>query len=210
MLRNFSIMLLLMLILITCSEKKQNMFLREPMVGIIQNSEAPILVKTVSDAKVRIEYKKAGAIILPSINEGFGLTLVEGAASGCFPLATEDGGMVEIIEQIKGINFPHDPSGNEIRKALRKYLDSLPIDRKALAERAQIFSREQIIPREMLYIADEVFFTGSAAEVTPIRSVDKIPVGKGKPGPITLQFQKAFFEVVNGERPDKYGWLTHL
>ena len=61
MLRNFSIMLLLMLILITCSEKKQNMFLREPMVGIIQNSEAPILVKTVSDAKVRIEYKKAGA-----------------------------------------------------------------------------------------------------------------------------------------------------
>lgn len=70
--------------------------------------------------------------------------------------------------------------------------------------------REQIIPREMLYIADEVFFTGSAAEVTPIRSVDHIPVGKGKPGPITLNLQKAFFDVVEGRQPDKYRWLTKL
>jgi branched-chain amino acid aminotransferase len=70
--------------------------------------------------------------------------------------------------------------------------------------------REQIIPREMLYIADEVFFTGSAAEVTPIRSVDHIPVGKGKPGSITLNLQKAFFDVVEGRQPDKYGWLTKL
>ncbi len=70
--------------------------------------------------------------------------------------------------------------------------------------------REQIIPREMLYIADEVFFTGSAAEVTPIRSVDHIPVGKGKPGPVTLNLQKAFFDVVEGRQPDKYRWLTKL
>jgi glycosyltransferase involved in cell wall biosynthesis len=102
------------------------------------------------------EYKKAGAIILPSINEGFGLTLVEGAASGCFPMATIDGGMVEIIEQTQGINFTHDPSGNEIKKALRKYLDSLPIDRKALAERARVFSREQIIPRFKQILNDTI------------------------------------------------------
>ena len=67
---------------------------------------------------------------------------------------------------------------------------------------------EQGIPREFLYIADEVFFTGTAAEVTPIRSVDKISVGKGDVGPITKAIQKEFYAIVNGEKPDKYKWLT--
>ena len=67
---------------------------------------------------------------------------------------------------------------------------------------------EQQIPREMLYIADEVFFTGTAAEVTPIRSVDKITVGTGKMGPITAALQKEFFAIVNGAKPDRYNWLT--
>ena len=67
---------------------------------------------------------------------------------------------------------------------------------------------ESEIPREMLYIADEVFFTGTAAEVTPIRSVDKIPVGAGRRGPITERLQKAFFDVVTGKAEDKHGWLT--
>jgi len=67
---------------------------------------------------------------------------------------------------------------------------------------------ESEIPREMLYIADEVFFTGTAAEVTPIRSVDKIPVGSGHRGPITERLQKAFFDVVTGKVEDKHGWLT--
>lgn len=58
------------------------------------------------------------------------------------------------------------------------------------------------IPREMLYIADEVFFTGTAAEITPIRSVDKVVVGAGKPGPVTRKLQQAFFELVEGRRPD--------
>jgi branched-chain amino acid aminotransferase len=60
----------------------------------------------------------------------------------------------------------------------------------------------------MLYIADEVFFTGTAAEVTPIRSVDKISVGSGRRGPITEKLQKAFFDVVTGKAQDKHGWLT--
>jgi branched-chain amino acid aminotransferase len=64
------------------------------------------------------------------------------------------------------------------------------------------------IPREMLYIADEVFFTGTAAEVTPIRSVDKITVGKGMVGPISKAIQKEFFAIVRGEKPDRYKWLT--
>lgn len=67
---------------------------------------------------------------------------------------------------------------------------------------------EQAMPREMLYISDEVFFTGTAAEVTPIGTVDRIPVGNGKPGPITKQIAEEFFGIVNGTKPDRFGWLT--
>lgn len=67
---------------------------------------------------------------------------------------------------------------------------------------------EQSIPREMLYIADEVFFTGTAAEVSPIRSIDRILVGDGNPGPITKQVADEFFGIANGLRPDRFGWLT--
>jgi branched-chain amino acid aminotransferase len=69
---------------------------------------------------------------------------------------------------------------------------------------------EDTIPREMLYIADEVFFTGSAAEVTPIRSIDKIVIGSGKRGPVTKKIQEAFFAYINGNREDTYGWLTFV
>jgi branched-chain amino acid aminotransferase len=64
------------------------------------------------------------------------------------------------------------------------------------------------IPREMLYIADEVFFTGTAAEVTPIRSVDKITVGNGNIGPVTRAVQKEFFAIVRGDKADRFHWLT--
>ena len=67
--------------------------------------------------------------------------------------------------------------------------------------------REQDIPREALYVADELFFTGTAAEVTPIRSVDKTEVGAGRRGPITARIQQAFFDYVNGAVPDRHGWL---
>jgi len=67
---------------------------------------------------------------------------------------------------------------------------------------------EEALPREMLYIADEVFFTGTAAEITPIRSVDRITVGEGKPGPVTRKLQERFLSIVQGQAEDKYGWLT--
>jgi len=67
---------------------------------------------------------------------------------------------------------------------------------------------EQPLAREMLYIADEVFFTGTAAEITPIRSVDRIVVGKGQPGPFTRSLQGRFLSIVQGQSEDKYGWLT--
>jgi len=67
---------------------------------------------------------------------------------------------------------------------------------------------ETLIPREMLYIADEVFFSGTAAEVTPIRSVDRIEIGAGKRGPITEKVQRDFFSIVEGRTPDRHGWLA--
>ncbi len=67
--------------------------------------------------------------------------------------------------------------------------------------------RESVIPREMLYMADEIFFTGTAAEITPIRSVDRMPVGAGKRGPITEKIQARFFGIVTGELADEHGWL---
>ena len=68
--------------------------------------------------------------------------------------------------------------------------------------------REQVIPREMLYIADELFLSGTAAELTPIRSVDRIEVGAGGPGPVTRAIQEQYLGVARGELPDRYGWLT--
>jgi branched-chain amino acid aminotransferase len=70
--------------------------------------------------------------------------------------------------------------------------------------------RQEMIPREMLYIADELFFVGTAVEITPVRSVDKIVVGAGRRGPVTQAIQEAFFGIVRGELPDRHGWLTYM
>jgi len=70
--------------------------------------------------------------------------------------------------------------------------------------------REQTLPREFLYVADELFFSGTAAEITPIRSVDRIQVGTGKPGPITRAIQSEFMGVAKGELADRHGWLTQV
>lgn len=68
--------------------------------------------------------------------------------------------------------------------------------------------REERIPREMLYVADEIFFTGTAAEVTPVKSVDRIPVGAGKRGPVTEKLQKLYLDIATGRAEDRHGWLT--
>ncbi len=70
--------------------------------------------------------------------------------------------------------------------------------------------REETQPREALYIADEVFFSGTAAEITPIRSVDKIAIGEGTRGPITAMIQRRFFDIIHGREPDTHGWLTYV
>ncbi len=70
--------------------------------------------------------------------------------------------------------------------------------------------REEMLPRELLYIADEAFFVGTAVEITPIRTVDKITIGNGRRGPITEAIQQAFFDVINGAVADKHGWLEFV
>lgn len=79
-----------------------------------------------------------------------------------------------------------------------------------LAEEEGIKVKEEAIPREMLYLADEIFMTGTAAEITPVRSVDKIKIGNGKRGPLTEKLQTKFFNIVGGIEEDKYGWLTFV
>ena len=76
-----------------------------------------------------------------------------------------------------------------------------------LARELGIPVREQPVPREMLYMADEVFFTGTAAEVTPVRSIDRIPIGTGRAGEMTLALQQQLFGVARGLLPDRHGWL---
>jgi branched-chain amino acid aminotransferase len=70
--------------------------------------------------------------------------------------------------------------------------------------------KEMTITREMLYLADELFFTGTAAEVTPICSVDRLPIGSGTRGPITQAIQQRFFNIVAGRHPDEHGWLDYV
>ncbi|HEX3050371.1 MAG TPA: branched-chain amino acid transaminase [Aggregatilineaceae bacterium] len=85
------------------------------------------------------------------------------------------------------------------------------ITRRCVFELADVLGyeiKEMMIPREMLYIADEIFLTGTAAEITPVRSVDRIQVGKGERGPITKRIQDHFFGITSGKMPDRFGWLT--
>ena len=79
-----------------------------------------------------------------------------------------------------------------------------------LAVNLGIQTREQSIPREMLYTSDELFFTGTASEITPVRSVDRIEIGNGGVGPVTQTLQKEYLGIATGERPDRYGWLEPI
>ena len=79
-----------------------------------------------------------------------------------------------------------------------------------LAEQLGIEVREERIPREALYVADELFFTGTAAELTPVRSVDRVDVGSGTRGPVTERLQNALFDRIEGRTEDEWGWLTKV
>ena len=111
-------------------------------------------------------------------------------------------GSGENLFVVRGSTIYTTPLANSVLSGITR--DSI----LTLARHLGIPVVEQALPREILYIADEVFFTGTAAEVTPIRSVDRILVKDGKTGPITHQLAEEFFGIVNGTRPDRYNWLT--
>jgi len=147
-------------------------------------------------AKAGANYMNSQLIKMEAIVNGY----VEGIALDAAGFVSEGSGEnIFLVHRDKLITAP---LGNSVLPGITR--DSV----LQIARDLNITIVEQMIPREMLYIADEVFFTGTAAEVTPIRSVDKIKVGKGVTGPITKALQKEFYAIVRGEKNDRHGWLT--
>ncbi len=143
-------------------------------------------------------YLSSQLIAQEAVRGGF----AEGIALAPGGLLSEGAG--ENLFVIRGGKIFTPPSGSSILAGITR--DSV----LTLAGDLGIDVVEQILPRELLYFADEVFMTGTAAEITPVRSVDRKPVGTGKPGEITRALQKAFFGLFDGNTPDTRGWLTPI
>jgi branched-chain amino acid aminotransferase len=151
-----------------------------------------------SMAKSAGHYNNAQLIKMEAVANGY----VEAIALGPGGLVSEGSGQnVMLVRDGVLITTPVD--GTILQGITR---DSV----LKIAAELGIGVREMPIPREMLYTADEVFFTGTAAEITPIRSIDRITVGIGARGPVTERIQQRFLDIVNGRVPDAHGWLTHV
>ena len=149
-------------------------------------------------AKSSANYANSGLIKMEAITDGY----AEGIALDVYGNVSEGSGQNLFIVRDGELYTP--ALGSSILGGITR--DSII----TLAREHGLKVTETTIPREALYIADEVFFVGTAAEVTPIRSIDKIEVGGGRRGPITERLQRAFFDVINGEVPDRHGWLTYV
>ncbi len=147
-------------------------------------------------AKSGANYMNSQLIKMEAIMNGY----VEGIALDVNGYVSEGSG--ENLFVVRQGALQTAPLGNSVLPGITR--DSIV----RLARELDIPLIEQMIPRELLYIADEVFFTGTAAEITPIRSVDKVSVGQGSTGPITRRLQKEFYGIINGETEDRFGWLT--
>jgi branched-chain amino acid aminotransferase len=143
-------------------------------------------------------YLSSQLIAQEAVRGGF----AEGIALAPGGLLSEGAG--ENLFIVRGGRIHTPPVGSSILAGITR--DSV----LALAKDQGIEVVEQVLPREFLYFADEVFMTGTAAEITPVRSVDRKPVGSGQPGPITRALQKAFFGLFDGTTPDRRGWLTPM
>lgn len=149
-------------------------------------------------AKAAANYMNSQLIKMEALTYGF----VEGIALDILGYVSEGSG--ENIFVLKDNIMYTPPLGASVLPGITR--DCV----LQIASEMKIPIVEQFVPREALYIADEVFFTGSAAEITPIRSVDKIPVGKGKRGEITRKLQEEFFALTRAEKEDRFGWLTFI
>ena len=124
----------------------------------------------------------------------------EGIALGTNGLLTEGAGENLFLVR-RGKLMTPPTSGGVLAGITRDTVVTLAADLGIAVE-------ERDLPREALYCSDEIFLTGTAAEITPVRSVDRKPVGTGKPGPVTRALQKAFFGLFDGTTTDRHGWLT--
>src|SRR5215813_3766588 len=147
-------------------------------------------------AKAGANYMNSQLIKMEAIVNGY----AEGIALDVNGYVSEGSG--ENVFLVRNGVLQTAPLGNSVLPGITR--DSI----LQIARDLGIKVAEQPIPRELLYIADEVFFTGTAAEVTPIRSVDKISVGKGVVGPVTKSIQQEFYGIVRGEKADRHNWLT--
>jgi branched-chain amino acid aminotransferase len=147
-------------------------------------------------AKAGANYMNSQLIKMEAIVNGY----VEGIALDSNGYVSEGSG--ENLFLVRNGTLLTAPLGNSVLPGITR--DSV----LRIAKDLGIPTIEQMIPREMLYISDEVFFTGTAAEITPIRSVDRIQVGAGKMGPVTKAIYAEFFKILKGETEDRHGWLT--
>jgi branched-chain amino acid aminotransferase len=149
-------------------------------------------------AKTSANYANSGLIKMEALAEGYS----EGIALDTFGYLSEGSGQNLFIVRDNVLYTP--PLTASILPGITR------ASVITLAKDLGVALREEMLPRELLYIADEAFFAGTAVEITPIRSVDKIAIGNGRRGPMTEAIQRAFFDVINGERPDRHGWLTYV
>jgi len=149
-------------------------------------------------AKSSANYANSGLIKMEAIVDGYS----EGIALDVFGNVSEGSGQNIFIVRDRVLYTP--PIASSILGGITR--DSVI----TLARDLGYVVAETTLPRELLYIADEVFVAGTAAEVTPIRSVDRIAIGSGRRGPVTEAIQRAFFAVIAGDVPDTHGWLTYV
>jgi branched-chain amino acid aminotransferase len=149
-------------------------------------------------AKVAANYMNSQLIKMEAIQDGFD----EGIALDTFGYISEGSGENLFIVK-NGVIFT-PPSSSSILPGITRHCVF------QLARDLGITVKQHVLPRESLYVADEAFMTGTAAEITPITKVDTIAVSEGKRGPITKAIQDAFFGVLRGEREDKHGWLEKV
>jgi len=149
-------------------------------------------------AKTSANYANAQLIKMEAIVDGY----AEGIALDSFGFVSEGSGQNIFIVRNGALYTP--PMAAAILPGITR--DSVITLARELGYRVH----EEMLPREILYIADELFFAGTAVEITPIRSVDKIVIGSGSRGPVTTAIQRAFFDVISGVAPDTHNWLTYV
>jgi len=149
-------------------------------------------------AKTSANYANSQLIKMEAITEGYS----EGIALDTFGYLSEGSGQNLFVVR-EGVIYTPPLTASILPGITRNSVITLARDMGYKV-------REEMLPRELLYICDEAFFAGTAVEITPIRSVDKIKVGDGRRGPITAAVQKEFFDIINGEVPDRHNWLTYV